>query len=247
MKLLNTIIRTHVKNELRLQVLERTILSWYDKELYSLGDLFIVDDQSPLEREIINLIENINNKKLPGNPITYFRTQGQGDTKNGLYWSLKVQENYPVLCCVDDMVFGKGIKERLIHLIDNELLLIGENYGMIGTFACYEQATRNPNRYNKEDLWIVPIDIFYATVCHVFSEKLSKIIIKEWEEIQQELKPIPNCCDDIWVKEICRKEKLKIYNTLKADYAQHTGANLRTFNEDTTGSSEYYSKLFIGE
>ncbi len=235
---LNTVLRTHIKNTQRLEVLKKTIKSWYAQEMNFLGDLYIVDDQSPMQNEVIHLVNRYN--------AHYLRTTGEGDTKNGLYWSLRVQNQWPVLCCVDDMVFGKGSRERFEKIISSEIPELGK-FGMFGSFACYENNTRDFNRIIGTDYWKVPIDILYGLVCHIYSRELSNIITKEWEGIQKGNYPMPNCCDDIWVKEICRREQLPVYNSYR-DFAQHTGMNMRTFGEnEVTESSEYQTPCFVGE
>jgi hypothetical protein len=60
---MNTIIRTHVKNESRLQLLKRTIQSAVDKKLNEIGDIYIVDDQSPMQKEVIDLVRVVKIKE----------------------------------------------------------------------------------------------------------------------------------------------------------------------------------------
>lgn len=233
---MNTIIRTHVKNDERLKTLERELKSWYDKEMYQLGDLFIVDDGSPCG-------EDVNRLALVYN-AHYSKTQGEPDTKNGLYWSLKVQDKFPALLCVDDAVFGKGIVDRLKELENRELSILGSNWGIVGLFACYEDNTRKPNRVIGADLWEVKPIILYALVSHVFSKNFARIMIDQWEDVQRGEEPYPNSCDDIWVARTLPRFGYKSYNTMK-DYAQHTGINNRTFGDNK--GSEYHTLMFVGE
>jgi hypothetical protein len=232
---MDTIIRCHVKNNLRLDNLERELISWREKGLESLGGLFIVDDGSPMWEDV---------KRLAGKyGAEYIKAVGVPDTKNGLYNSLKIATNFPVFCCVDDAVFGAGITERLNLLLGTELYKIPE-YGMVGLFACYEDGTRNPNRIPDTDLWKVDPNILYALVGHVFSERLARVVVWEWENIQAGKLPHPQKCDDLWVVDILKKYNISAYNTMR-DYVQHTGMNNRTFGDNA--GSEYYSKMFVGE
>lgn len=232
---MNTVIRCHVKNKRRLDDLERELSSAYDKSLNILGEISVVDDGSPMHAEV----ENICYKK----GVNYLRAGGSPDTKNGLYYSLKYAKNFPVFLCVDDAVFGKGISERLLYLENYELNKIPE-YGFVGTFACYEDATRKPNIVDDTSLWYYPTNIIYALVGHVFSERLARLVMYEWEGVLSGKFQYPGMCDDIWVKEILKKYNVKSYNTTE-DYIQHIGVNNRTFGENT--GSDYVSKMFVGE
>lgn len=234
---MNTIIRCHIKNDQRLQTLERTLKSFYDKKMDELGQLYIVDDQSPMSAFVMGLAAKYN--------AIYKKTEGDPDTKNGLYWSLKVQDKFPALLCVDDMVFGEGTKERFEKMLNEEIPQLPINYGIIGTFACYENPTRIMNKVQGTDLWKWPYDIYYATVAALFSENLAKTIMYEWEAIKAGSKMLPNCCDDIWLKELCRGLEIPLYNTFQ-DYAQHTGINQRSFSDNNQGS-EYVTNMFVGE
>lgn len=232
---MDTIIRCHVKNQRRLDELERELKSCEDKNLNILGDVFVVDDDSPMHEEVETLCYR--------NEVNYIRAGGIPDTKNGLYWSLKYADRFPVFLCVDDAVFGTGIAERLLHLEKYELNKIPD-YGFVGTFACYEDSTRIHNKVPDTDLWHYPTNIIYALVGHVFSERLARLVMHEWEEVLAGRLPYPEMCDDIWVKEMLKKYNIKAYNTMK-DYTQHVGINNRTFGENT--GSDYYSKMFVGE
>lgn len=232
---MNTVIRAHIKNADRLAGLEREIISWKDKKMDFLGELVVVDDGSSMQEEVITLCRR--------HDIYYALAGGTPDTKNGLYWSLKVQTAFPVFCCVDDAVFGQGITNRLKYLVEHELNKISD-YGLVGTFACYEEKTRNPNKLPDADLWEIKNDILYALVGHVFSERLARLVMKEWEDVQAKRIPYPGMCDDLWVATLLRRYGIKAYNTMK-DYTQHTGINNRTFGDNT--GSDYISKMFVGE
>jgi len=232
---MNTVMRCHIKNDERLAILERSIKSWYDKNIDAFGKLYLVDDGSPCQEEVESIAEKYK--------AEYFRTKGEPDTKNGLYWSLKVQNEFPVLCCVDDVVFGKGLYERIDRIFNRDIPIIGK-FGIIGLFACYEDLTRNPNRVHGTGLWYISPSILYALVAHIFSESFSKTMIDLWDKIQTGEEPYPACCDDIWVARTLKRFNIPSYNTMK-DYAQHTGVNNRTFGDNK--GSEYVSKMFVGE
>jgi hypothetical protein len=231
---MNTVIRAHIKNDRRLDDLREEIISWNRNKLYKLGDLYIVDDGSPMRHELMDLCRNFE--------AIYVKADGIPDTKNGLYASLKAQQEFPVFCCVDDAIFGKGILSRLEYFLEQEQSLIPD-YGLVGTFACYEDATRNQNKVLGTNLWEIHSSILYALVGHIFSKSFSDIIIKEWEGILRKDIPYPGMCDDIWVATLLKKYGIKAYNTMK-DYTQHIGMNNRTFGDNT--GSEYVSKMFVG-
>lgn len=238
---MDTYIRCHVKNKERLATLEREFISWNDKGMSQLGDLYVIDDNSPMGADVKILCRDYWIKSL-------IPAGGEPDTKNGLYQSLKasreISGNNESLFCVDDAVFGVGIVDRLVKYSMKEHYII-PNRGLVGLFACYESPTRTPNMVHDTDLWVVPIEILYALVAHIFSVNLRNTLIWEWEQIQAGKLPYPNCCDDLWVKGVCWKHRLNCYNTMQ-DYAQHTGGDNRTFGE-STANSRYKTKMFVGE
>jgi hypothetical protein len=234
---MNTIFRCHIKNDERLELFRRSLQSWKDKELWKLGKLYVVDDQSPLQVEVEALAKEFD--------AVYFRTTGTRSTKNGLYWSLKIQNEFPVLCCVDDMVFGESSMNRLNMLVMHEYPRL-KNTGIVGLFVCYDMQTRNQFRFSDVDLWMVPIALSYALVCHLFSKDLSDILIRDYEKAAAENREVSIHQDDLWVKEVCLRDGLVIYNTVD-DYAWHTGANTRTFGDDPIGNSSYQTPRFVGE
>lgn len=238
---MNTVIRCHIKNLERLQGLERAIVSWHSKRMYELGKLYLVDDHSPMAEEVRQLADKYK--------AIYHKAEGRADTKNGLVESLKVQNEFPVLCCVDDFILGEGIKERFEELLKKEVSIIENecHYGTIGTFACYHNNTRDHFKIENADLWNIPTNILYALVCHLYSKELSTILINEWDLIQKSELPDPCCCDDIWVARICERENLPCFNTI-VDFASHTGAANRTFgNNPADEGSNYQTPCFIGE
>lgn len=235
----DTVIRTYVKNQQRLNTLNRTIESWNSKGMSEFGKLIIVDDISPMAKEVKALAET--------HKLTYYLCDGEPDTKNGLYHSLLCQDKFPVLCCVDDMVFGQGTKSAIKRMFLNDYEKVVETAGCIGMFACYGEETRKVLRVPGTDLWNIKNEILYALVCHFFTPKLAKIVIDDWQKVLKNEIPYPCMCDDIWVKEICIREGLLNYNTI-LDYAQHTGMRNRTFGEGDGGAgSDYISNMFVGE
>lgn len=236
---MNTIIRAHVKNEKRLETLKREIESWKDKRMLMLGMIYVVDDNSPLALDVEMLCREYS--------VEYVKAEGKPDTKNGLYNSLKLSSmvgNSEDLFCVDDAVFGQGIVNQLLKYRQHDRYLI-PNRGTVGLFACYENQTRNPCHVEETDLWGIPLDILYGLVAHVFSINLRDTLIYEWEEIVAGKQPYPQMCDDLWVKEVCKKYGLNCYNTM-LDYAQHVGGDNRTFG-DSGENSNYFTKMFVGE
>lgn len=247
---MDTIIRTYVPNEERFELLLRSIASWHDKQLFDLGSLIIADDLSP-----IKYAEKVKRFCLD-NKIEYgYANFGIPDTKNGLYWSFKMAKSFPVLCCVDDLVFGKKIKEKIIEIQTNCIpILENDNipWACIGMFSCYQRNVRT--FYKSSGLWNIPNDALYALVCHIFSEPISKILNTQWEKFILQQEPISetenfnlNCCDDLWVSRNASTYGFKCFNTYEYDYAQHTGMSNRSFNVDTIGNSNYMSPCFIGE
>lgn len=242
---MDTVIRCHIKNEQRFELFKRTVQSWYDKEMYLLGDLQIVDDQSPEEygMKVQQFCNDYN--------AFYHRTYYDADTKNGLYYSLKIAKWFPVLCCVDDMVFGRNSVDFWTKIITNDLRKINEKWACIGTFACYPRNVRNS--FMDTSLWNIPNNALYALVCHLYSKEFSEILINQYEKFKkgQELTEVErynlSCCDDIWVARNASTYGFKCYNSQAYDYAQHTGMNQRTFTIDEVGNSNYMSEIFIGE
>ena len=56
----------------------------------------------------------------------------------------------------------------------------------------------------------------------------------------------PQCCDDIYLKQICLEKDWACYNSL-VDHAQHTGMGERSFDDAKAESSNYQSLMFVGE
>jgi len=240
---MDTVIRTHVKNKERLNLLERTIVSCLEKNLYDLGEIKIVNDNSPLTNDVHTLC---NKYSLKCHDTIY-----APDTKNGLFESLRISNNFPVLCLVDDCVLGNNIKNILIDLLESQIHRL-DKVGCVGFFAGYNKNSRNP--YNYSNFWHIPNQALYALVCHLFYEDLSKKLISIYstfktnpENLSQEDAQGLIACDDIWVARVCEKYGFKCYNHLQ-DYAQHTGIKNRSFGDNPQSeNSEYATPCFVGE
>jgi hypothetical protein len=238
------VIRTHIKNIERLNLLEKTINSVIDKQLTDLGELKIFDNSSPMKQEVMELCGKYK--------ISYNTNNYPSDTKGGLYSSLNLATTYPILCTVDDMIVGKNTKEEIIRILNNDIPQLDTSWGCIGMFACYPKNIRN--LYQNTNLWNISTKALYALICHLYSKKLSEILINHYEKSQENYEQLTelekhnlNCCDDIWVARTCEQHNLLCYNTID-DYSQHTGVNNRSFGENTiTPNSEYLTNCFIGE
>lgn len=234
-----TTVRCHIKSNDRLALLTRTLVSAQTHGLDKDGEIIVIDDQSPMEVEVRELCS------VHG--VQYIRSSGQPGTVNGLVESIRrTFVDAPLLCCVDDIVFGRGIRDVLSDIQRTTIPSMDERgikWGMIGLFACYE----NRPSYLDTGLWNIPIDILYALNCHVFSPALSRHIINVYDRIEHGELPRPVHQDDLWVKELCKETGMLALNTRK-DYAQHTGMYLRSFGDNPREeSSTYQSRMFVGE
>ena len=243
---MNTYIRTHVKNDTRFKILRQTVESCFDKRINELGDIYIVNDSSPAPYD--EKVRELAYELKTG----YIRSFTPPDTKNGLFESLShFYQNTSdpfCLCCVDDMVFGKGSLDRIREICDKDIPRLGNNWATIGMFACYETRPR----YLTTSLWNISTSILYALVCHMFNREfiphLYNPYIKFLNGEHRTETEIYNmtACDDIWVARTAGSNGFLCFNTAESDYAQHTGVNQRTFSSNNTGS-EYTSKVFVGE
>jgi len=233
---MNTVVRCHVKNAERMVLLDKTLNSISLSGMHELGRLILVDDGSPLMDGV--------QQTATANKFEYVRATGKPDTKNGLVRSLELNDGKPVLCCVDDMVCGKGFLPAMKGILERdipELEAANVPWGLIGTFACYNDRPR----FRKSTLWNIPSTSLYALVCHVFSPRLAGILMDEWQRVENGSMEDPPACDDLWTARVCTREGILCFNTVQ-DYAQHTGAGARTFS-DAQGSSYYLSQRFVGE
>jgi len=229
------IIRTYVKNEERLRLFEKSIISL---KLAGINNITVIDDQSPLEKEVQNVcMENAIEK--------YVRTVGKSDTINGLYSSLKeINNDEFTILCVDDFICSSKILDTLKEIKDNDIPIIKDEYGTVGLFACYPSNIRI--KYKNTNLWNIETKSLYALVCHHFSNELKDILINEYEEALEGRIEYPEVCDDIWVATICARENLKCFNTIE-DYAFHTGMNNRTFGDSVVSDNScYQTPCYVG-
>lgn len=237
---MHTIIRTHVKNEARLNLLARTIESALNKGLEDLGSILVADDHSPLGDKVRRLCEAM--------AVEYHGSMGlKGSTKNGLVSSFRLArglQGREVLHVCDDIVFGKGTKEFLQTLFQYP---VPADWWMISLFAAYPQHVRNQNQVFQTPLWRYPTDSFYAGLAVIYHEDLMEKAITEWDLVERAEAIEPPWQDDLWMKQLCIDNRKSIYNSNR-DYAQHTGVKQRSFGDDPeAGSSEYVTDYFVGE
>lgn len=232
---MDTIIRTHVKTDARLAILEGTVLSAIDKGLGRWGNIWIADDGSPMAAEV----ERVG--KVCG--VQVFRNDGRPSTKNGLYGALRYSKALPTLVVCDDVVFGRGIRDY----IESQMGKLPTNYGYFSLFASYPDHMRMGGNVRGTEIWEYPLDCFYAGLAGVYNPKFAQIYCQKWEQVMSGMVPEPIWQDDLWVKELCRENGFKIYNSMN-DYAQHTGMMRRSFgNNETEDSSNYTTAHFVGE
>jgi len=237
---LRVVLRTHIKDADRLNLLDRSLHSLFTKGIDKLGSVCLLDDNSP-NMEVLQM-------QSLYHPLDYVRTPGPNGTKEGLVKSIRHFGSIkdPVLYCVDDLVFSSKAKDVLVNLAMNDIEEIKAyiDYGLIGLFACYTEDVRAELKIKHLDYWKVPWNISYAYVCHIFSPKLQDFILKEWALVESGAIPYPKVNDDIWVAELCERKGLAILNTMK-DYAQHTGMRKRSYDIKEDEYSEYVSTCFV--
>lgn len=241
-----TIIRTHVKTEERLKLLRLTCESWKNKKLHRAGDLFIADDQSPMQEEV----QAITNK-FKG---TYVRSSGTPSTCNGLANALRAQNNFPALLCVDDIVFGGETKDKVLKIVEREIPLLGDNFGMVQLFvpASVAHNFRTPQTlvpdtklhllYNESNHgWL-----FHAAVMNIWSQKLATAYLEQYEALQTEFTARGETVhDDHAARLIAQRNELDIYCTTTC-WAWHTGGTARSFIDPNAGGSNYQAHKFSG-
>lgn len=238
---MNIIIRSHARDMERIKLLDRTLNSLFTQEMNTLGNVFIVDNNSPLHEEVRAVVRSYS--------IGGVFTKSDPDTKGGLYQSMLLNGDDPSLHCVDDFVFGKGSKSVFLNLLFHDIPEIekqGIKWGAVGTFACYLKEFREPHLIPGTLLWDFPLRAFYSLLCHVYNPIFCKMIIEDWENIMVGKKPYPTMCDDIWVSTLCQETGYHILNTYH-DYAQHTGMKNRSFGEKSDDNSQYQTPCFVGE
>jgi hypothetical protein len=233
---MKTVIRCHIKNKERLDIAERTFISFIDK---GIDNVHIMDDGSPLQNDVRKLCKDVG--------FTYHRAGGDPHTINGLVESLKLApEGEKIFCCVDDIVLGKGAAWVLEQIQIKEipaLEAMNIPWATIGIFACYPKAVRKI--YPGTLLWNMDWQILYALNSHIYSPEIIKAALDKWKLIKCGELPFPKMCDDIWIARLAEEHKLLCFNSLD-DFAQHTGAGARTFDMDA-GSSYYKALCFVGE
>lgn len=233
------VFRTHVKNQRRLDLLQRTLNSCRREGIDNFGPVFVVDDGSPWAEKVkeLTLSYGYNYKPSVIQP---------GDTKNGLAESLNLEPGKICLSCTDDMVFGKGSASLLMDAYNKDIPALetrGIPWGFVSSFACYDR----PIKFGNTSLWQYPLPLFYAAECCFFSPQLQLDYVTYWNKVVAKELPYPEMCDDILLKILCMEKGYIIFNTLM-DAAQHTGGGARSFgDEEDAPSSKFTTNYFIGE
>jgi len=214
---LKCIIRTHVKHQGRLQILRDTIIS---ARAAGFSKILVVDDQSPF-RGLVALTSI-------SEGCWYFLTTGTPGTKNGLYWSLKMDDGLDLHIC-DDVELARTIAWADIPVKDDCWLL--------SYFAPYK---RDPSK----GWWKYPTPNFYAALACRFHPDLRKAYIEARDAVTRGEAEETQAQDDILVKQILAASGKEIWNT-GFDYAQHTGTRDSTF--EGPHDCGYKSEYFLGE
>lgn len=221
------IIRTHIKNEERLKLLKQSIESAQSQDF---KDIIIVDDQSPLQEKVKDLVKSLD-------VTDYVLTEGKPDTKNGFYYSLKQMKGIPAILAVDDFICSKYLRKEFNCVVE-DIAEIKDIYGCIGFFACYPSEIRA--RYKNTNLWNINIDALYALLFHIISPQLKDIMVKEWEAVLKGEFPYPEMCDDLWLATVCKREGLLAFSTTM-DYVDHTGIKQRSFGDVVEDDNSCYT------
>lgn len=216
-------IRTHVKNQERVDLLIKTIDSC---KRAGFSTIIVIDDQSPL-----GVVESI----CVEMKVKYFKTTGIPSTKNGLYWSFFEGADLHV---VDDCV----LNPQILQEVENAKKLFGDTKTwLVSFFACYSGHTRTLNK-DGNFYWHYQTEIFYAGIACCYHHELIREYMAGYEK-----DPYSAYQDDLTIKHIIHDNQKRIMNTMK-DYAQHTGAGQRAFGGNIKeDSSNYISHDFIGE
>lgn len=232
-------IRTHVKNQKRLGLLQRTLGSCRATGIDNIGPVFVVDDGSPMAYEVEKLTKSFGYNYKPA-------VVQPGDTKNGLAESLNLEPGHICLACADDIVFGKDSLFLLASAVNQDIPALearGIPWGFVSSFACYDR----PIKFGDTSLWQYPLPLFYAAVCCLYSPQLQIDYVIHWNKIVAKELPYPEMCDDILLKVLCMEKGYINFNTLM-DAVQHTGIDARSFGDQENAPSAYYTtKYFIGE
>lgn len=237
---MNIVVRTHVKNQQRWDLLKRTLRSVIDKKINLMGKLYILDDNSPMALDVEKTASDYGAIYVPAK-------NHPGDTKNGLGESLAIGDmGEPILCVCDDIVFGKDSSSIIMKYLDIDIPMLecaGIKWGMISLFASYG---RGPLVLGT-DFWEYPIPAFYAGLAVIYSPMFRKKYVETWNSMVRG--EIPKCPhqDDLFCKEILNASGTRLFG-IKRDLVQHTGIDARTFGNSTTDPGTHYqSSFFVGE
>lgn len=222
---MNFYIRTHVKNPERLELLRRTLDSVRVAAPGPEHRIFLIDDGSTFDGAR-GLAASLG--------AVYLNVPGPHETKNGMYWSLKVDQDMGQgIHLVDDCVVSKGI-------LDSHSWPAREDVWLWSFFACYP---RNPSG----GCWHYPTKDFYAAVACIFHPDLRDLYISWREKVLSGQLPEEVYQDDLMMKKFILEAGKRIYNT-GWDYAQHTGIGQRSFGDNPKEeSSNYQTAFFKGE
>lgn len=233
-------MRTHVKNQQRRDLLKRTLRSMLDKKINLMGNLYILDDNSPQALDVEKVAFDYGARYVPAK-------NHPGDTKNGLGESLAIGDmGESILCVCDDIVFGKDSSSIITKYLDVDIPAIEDaniRWGMISLFASYG---RGPLILGT-DFWEYPIPAFYAGLAVIYSSAFRKEYVKTWDSMVRG--EIPKCPhqDDLFCKEILNASGTRLFG-VKRDLVQHTGIDARTFGDSIADPGTHYlSSFFVGE
>jgi hypothetical protein len=236
----NIVVRTHVKNQQRLDLLNRTLQSILDKDIDRLGLVHVLDDNSPMREEV-------RQSAITHNALYRHAENSPGSTKNGLGESLALGDmDKPILCLCDDIVFGKGSLDILRRYMDSDIPILEWNHipwGMISLFASYGRGRFILNT----DFWEYPIPHFYAGLAVIYSPAFRKEYVSQWDKMMKG--EIPMCVhqDDLFCKDILNASGTRLFG-IRRDLVQHTGINARTFGDKAEDpGTQYQSAFFVGE
>lgn len=231
---MNTIIRTHVKNVERLKLLKLTLESSKDKKLHRVGQIFIADDQSPMNSEVQAVAMRYKAKTVI--------STGKPSTCNGMFNALEIGKDwdYGLYLC-DDVLLGGEFKEKL-NKIES---LLPSGFGAVSLFIP-ESVDQHFRKGDTEYFYKCDASspLFHAWICTVISKELNA---KYRENYQSVISRHPDIQDDHAIRMICEYYKLGLYCT-KEDWALHTGINNRAFDDPDKkqGASTYQCKRFAG-
>lgn len=243
--MLNSVIRCYVKDQNRLNLLEKTIQSCLKQHLNDLGPITIVDDGSPLKNNVKELANKYNVNYLC--PEEY-----KSSTNQGLCNALKAFKNEPyTLQLTDDVILCKDFNLILNKLLKYQLTSLG-SYGIITMFCPQSVAMhlRKGQTFNGTNVYRLDTTspLIHAFICTLMSKDFADVFIRHWEDVRGTDREHDQLMDDIRARVLCNKAELSMYIT-KQCWAEHTGTNPqdRTFQDARQGGNSYRAASFLGE